>query len=160
MEGGHFHLQRKSIRSRPSDKRPVDLWKKERPFGRLMGKPSAAASPPVSELESPKLKIMGLFLHCEATGPNIERRSRSNEERIRAREWERGEAIIGPTDNSLITQKSDSESDGIELVGCRNIKSCFYLYLHFCTNLLFFFSLIPFIYYNYKFTFISLLLFF
>lgn len=47
------YLQRRSMTRRPSDKRPVDLWKKERPLGGLMGKPSPEASPPVSELESP-----------------------------------------------------------------------------------------------------------
>jgi len=44
---------------RPSDKRPVDLRKKVRPLGRLIGKPSPEASPPVSELESPKTNTTG-----------------------------------------------------------------------------------------------------
>lgn len=44
---------------RPSDKRPVDLRKKVRPLGRLIVKPSPEASPPVSELESPKTKSTG-----------------------------------------------------------------------------------------------------
>lgn len=47
---------------RPSDNLPVDVWKKERPFGGLIGKPSPASRPPVSEFESPKLKITGGFL--------------------------------------------------------------------------------------------------
>lgn len=57
--------QRKSITRRPSERRPVDLRKKVRPLGRQTGKPSPATSPPVSELESPKLKRIGglLILH-------------------------------------------------------------------------------------------------
>jgi hypothetical protein len=81
--GGVRHLQRKSIRSLPSDNLPVDLWKNVRPLGRLTGKPSPATSPPVSELESPKLKIIGGFLHWEATEVK-------NNGRRRRRKWERG----------------------------------------------------------------------
>lgn len=54
-------LQRKSITSRPSHNLPVDRPKNKRPFGGLTGKPRPAASPPVSELESPKLKMTGRF---------------------------------------------------------------------------------------------------
>jgi hypothetical protein len=82
--GGVRHLQRKSIRSLPSDNLPVDLWKNVRPLGRLTGKPSPATSPPVSELESPKLKIIGGFLHWEAT------EVKNNGRRRRRRKWERG----------------------------------------------------------------------
>jgi hypothetical protein len=44
---------------RPSQNRPVGWWKKARPSGRLMRHPIAAAIPPVSELESPKLNTTG-----------------------------------------------------------------------------------------------------
>lgn len=50
------------MRRRPSERRPVDLRKKARPLGNLIGKPSPATSPPVSELESPKLKMRGGFV--------------------------------------------------------------------------------------------------
>lgn len=87
------HLQRKSIRRRPSDKRPVDLPKKVRPLGRSTGKPSPAKSPPVSELESPKLKITGGFLHWAATGlarKQTQRPKNKNEEMKRSCEkWRR-----------------------------------------------------------------------
>uniref|UniRef100_A0A2P2NW22 Uncharacterized protein n=1 Tax=Rhizophora mucronata TaxID=61149 RepID=A0A2P2NW22_RHIMU len=55
------------MRRRPSDNLPVDLRKKERPLGRLTENPRPATSPPVSELESPKLKMTGGFLQWEAT---------------------------------------------------------------------------------------------
>jgi hypothetical protein len=60
---GGEHLQRRSISRRPSESLPVDLRKKVRPLGQSTGKPSPATSPPVSELESPKLKITGGLLH-------------------------------------------------------------------------------------------------
>ena len=44
---------------RPSQKRPVGRGKKARPSGRVRCHPRAAAMPPVSELESPKLKSTG-----------------------------------------------------------------------------------------------------
>ena len=44
---------------RPSQKRPVGRGKKARPSGRVRCHPLAAAMPPVSELESPKLKSTG-----------------------------------------------------------------------------------------------------
>ena len=53
---------------RPSDKRPVDLRKKVRPLGRLIGKPRPEARPPVSELESPNTKITGGLLHPANAG--------------------------------------------------------------------------------------------
>lgn len=43
-------------------------------MGELTGKPSPATSPPVSELESPKLKMTGGFLHGEAAEPGREQR--------------------------------------------------------------------------------------
>ena len=51
--------QRKSMMSRPSQNRPVGWWKKARPSGGVMCHPLAAAMPPVSELESPKLNTTG-----------------------------------------------------------------------------------------------------
>lgn len=61
------NLQRKSRIRRPSERRPVDLRKKDRPFGKLIWNPSPETSPPVSELESPKLKMIGGFLHQQWT---------------------------------------------------------------------------------------------
>lgn len=43
---------------RPSEARPAGWWKKVSPEGEAIGK-KAAAMHPVSELESPKLKIAG-----------------------------------------------------------------------------------------------------
>lgn len=43
---------------RPSEKRPAGLWKNVSPLGGGAW-PNAAERPPVSELESPKLKIAG-----------------------------------------------------------------------------------------------------
>lgn len=51
--------QRKSMARRPSQNRPVGRGKKARPSGRVRCHPLAAAMPPVSELESPKLKSTG-----------------------------------------------------------------------------------------------------
>jgi len=51
--------QRKSMVRRPSQNRPVGRGKKARPSGRVRCHPLAAAMPPVSELESPKLKSTG-----------------------------------------------------------------------------------------------------
>ena len=61
MGGGgvEVDLQRKSMVRRPSQKRPVGRGKKARPSGRVRCHPRAAAMPPVSELESPKLKSTG-----------------------------------------------------------------------------------------------------
>lgn len=53
------------MRRRPSERRPVDLRKKARPLGNLTGIPSPATIPPVSELESPKLNMTGIFLQLE-----------------------------------------------------------------------------------------------
>ena len=71
---------------RPSDRRPVDLRKKVRPLGKLTGNPSPAASPPVSELESPKEKIMGVWRHRESTGFGREMR-RHGRRRRRKKKW-------------------------------------------------------------------------
>lgn len=65
--GRKKYSQRKSMIRRPSDNLPVDLRKKDRPFGKLIGKPSPETSPPVSEFESPKLKMIGGFLHTQRT---------------------------------------------------------------------------------------------
>jgi len=51
--------QRKSMVRRPSQNRPVGRGKKARPSGRVRCHPLATAMPPVSELESPKLKSTG-----------------------------------------------------------------------------------------------------
>uniref|UniRef100_A0A7C8ZGM1 Uncharacterized protein n=1 Tax=Opuntia streptacantha TaxID=393608 RepID=A0A7C8ZGM1_OPUST len=71
---------------RPSERRPVDLPKKERPLGGLTGNPSPAASPPVSAFESPKLKITGGSSHPPLTpfrncNPRISTTSRASKER-------------------------------------------------------------------------------
>jgi hypothetical protein len=57
--GGGVDSQRKSMVRRPSQKRPVGRGKKARPSGRVRCHPRAAAMPPVSELESPKLNSTG-----------------------------------------------------------------------------------------------------
>ena len=46
-----------------SERRPIDLRRKVRPLGKLTRKPSPTTSPPVSELESPKEKITGVWWH-------------------------------------------------------------------------------------------------
>ncbi|CAK9174817.1 unnamed protein product [Ilex paraguariensis] len=77
-------MNRKSITRRPSESRPVDLPKKVRPLGRLTGKPSPATSPPVSELESPKLNITGDFVHRQRT---VSGRERKTKRRVSVKKW-------------------------------------------------------------------------
>ena len=48
----------KSMMRRPSENRPAGRWKYVSPYGGV-GAISEAAKPPVSEFESPKLKIAG-----------------------------------------------------------------------------------------------------
>lgn len=62
-----MNLQRKSMINRPSHNRPVGLWKNVRPFGGPITNPSPAESPPVSELESPKIKMTGVSAHWDTT---------------------------------------------------------------------------------------------
>lgn len=50
---------------RPSERRSVGRRKKARPLGNLRLMPSPATNPPVSELESPKLKMIGGFLQLD-----------------------------------------------------------------------------------------------
>ena len=65
------------MRRRPSERRPVDLRKKVRPLGERTGNPSPATKPPVSELESPKLKMTGgRRVHWEKTREGGRRRRR------------------------------------------------------------------------------------
>lgn len=57
-------LQRKSMMRRPSEaRRPASaLWENKRPYGYSISDPNAYDSPPVSGLESPKLRITGFCL--------------------------------------------------------------------------------------------------
>lgn len=59
---GSEYIHRKSIIRRPSHNLPDGLWKNVRPVGRPNLRPSPSEKPPVSEFESPKLKITGFWL--------------------------------------------------------------------------------------------------
>lgn len=102
FSGTGSYLQRKSMTSRPSESRPADVPKKARPLGGFTGNPSPATRPPVSELESPKLKMTGTVLHWERTGRGSscrERKMQKKAARGRAkgeeerRRWVESEAI-------------------------------------------------------------------
>lgn len=67
VELSRVDLQSRSITRRPSDNRPVDLWKKVRPLGRFTGKPSPDTSPPVSEFESPNTNRTAALSHPPPT---------------------------------------------------------------------------------------------
>lgn len=58
VETCFWYVPMKSIISRPSENRPAGAWKKVSPLGKGAC-PKAADSPPVSEFESPKLKMAG-----------------------------------------------------------------------------------------------------
>ena len=60
-------LPRKSMIKRPSQNRPDGLRKYVCPLGCPIGKAIPAAKPPVSEFESPKLKIAGILKSAELT---------------------------------------------------------------------------------------------
>lgn len=75
--------QRKSITSRPSPSRPVPLWKNVMPWGRPTGRPVPARTPPVSELESPKLIRMGLILWPHSEFGTIPRKTITHPSKMR-----------------------------------------------------------------------------
>lgn len=60
----------KSMIRRPSLALPAGLWKKVSPHGAAIGK-NAAAIPPVSELESPKLYIAGISVIDEVMSSSL-----------------------------------------------------------------------------------------